>query len=180
MKNSMIQKLAALALVATVALLTGCASPASKENMEAPALATAKQYPYSVSVTTRGGSETDAAGSSNVSDADLKAAIEASISKSKLFKTIVPGKGGDYELNVGVTEMKKPLFGGSFTVEMEAAWSLTKVSDKSVVLRKSVRSSHTATMSDAFVGVKRLQLAVEGAVRNNISQGLTALSEQGF
>jgi hypothetical protein len=39
---------------------------------------------------------------------------------------------------------------------MEGERSLTKVSEKSVVLRKSVNLAHKATMSDAFVGVKRL------------------------
>jgi hypothetical protein len=43
--------------------------------------------------------------------------------------------------------------------------------------RKAITGAHTATMSDAFVGVKRLQLAVEGAARANITQGLTGISE---
>ena len=76
-----------------------------------------------------------------------------------------------------ITQLNKPTFGLSFTVEMEAGWSLTKVSDKSVVMRKAIKSSHTATMSDAAVGVTRLKMAVEGAARNNIAQGLQAIAE---
>jgi len=91
---------------------------------------------------------------------------------------VVQGQGGDYELAVTVTQLDKPLFGGSFTVTMETAWSLTRSSDRAVIMRKAVRGSHTATMSDAFVGATRLRLALEGAVRDSITQGLLAISQQ--
>ena len=45
------------------------------------------------------------------------------------------------------------------------------------MLRKAIRSSHTAELSDSLVGVTRLRLAVEGAVRNNISQGMQEISQ---
>ena len=73
--------------------------------------------------------------------------------------------------------MSKPIFGMSFTVELETAWSLNKRSDNSVAMRKVIKSSHTATMSDAVAGVTRLRLAVEGAARANIAQGLKAISD---
>ena len=80
-------------------------------------------------------------------------------------------------ISAGPSRNGTTLFGGAFTVTLETGWALTKASDKSVVMRKAVRSSHTAQMSDSFVGVTRLRLALEGAVRNNISQGLQAISE---
>jgi hypothetical protein len=167
----------ALALSVAVAGLAGCATAAHKENMTATPATVVKKLPYSVNVEAKGGNDTGALESSNVSNADLKAAIESSITKSNLFKTVVQGKNGDYELTVTIAQLNKPLFGGAFTVTMETGWSLVKTSDKSVVMRKAIRSSHTAEMSDSFVGVTRLRLALEGAVRNNISQGLQAISE---
>lgn len=177
MSGSIVQRLAASLLVASAVALAGCAAPAEKGNMAAAPLATTKKFPVTVRVDTRGGSETGAMDSSNVANADLKAAIEASIAKSSLFKSVVQGKDGDYELTVTLTQLNKPTFGGAFTVTMEAGWSLVKASDKSVVMRKAVKSTHTAVLSDSLVGVTRLRLAVEGAVRNNITQGLTAISE---
>jgi len=171
-----VQRFGAIALVAAALGLAGCASPAHKENMAATPTVPTKKLPYSVTVDARGGAETGAMDSSNVSNADLKAAIESSIAKSSLFKSVVQGKNGDYELTVSVTQLSKPSFGGAFTVTMETGWSLIKTSDKSVVLRKAIRSSHTAELSDSLVGVTRLRLALEGAVRNNISQGLQAIS----
>lgn len=174
MKHQFARRFAILLLAASAAFLGGCAASPKRENMTAPAIASLKKHPFSVHVETRGGAED----SSNVSNEELKAAIEESITKNAVFKSVTQGKEGDYELAVTVTQLDKPLFGASFTVTMETAWSLVKTSNKAVVMRKSVRSSHTATMSDSMVGVTRLRMAVEGAVRNNIQEGLQALSEQ--
>jgi hypothetical protein len=166
-----------LAIAASALVLGGCATPADRAAMTPQNLTLSKHHPYSLGVQTSGGAETGAMDSSNVANADLKAAIEAAVSQSKLFKTVVQGGNGDYELSVRLTSLSKPLFGGTFTVDMETAWSLTKISDRSVALRKSVKSSGTATMSDAFAGVTRLRMAVEAATRNNIEQGLKAVAE---
>jgi hypothetical protein len=164
-------------LAAAVLVLAACASPANREAMT-PAVSTSTHHPYSLRVTTGGGSDTGAMDSSNISNEDLKAAIEAAITQSKLFKTVVQGAdGADYELSVTVTSLSKPLFGGTFTVEMEAAWSLTRVADRSVAMRKSVKSTGVATMGEAFAGVTRLRMAVERAASSNISQGLNAIAE---
>lgn len=157
-------------------ILTGCASPADRGAMTPQNLNVAKHHPYSLQVETGGGSETGAMESSNISDADLKAAIEDAVKQSKLFKTVVQGKGGDYELSVSVISLSKPSFGGTFTVNLETAWTLTKASDHSVALRKAVQSSGTATMGEAFAGVTRLRLAVEKAASANIRQGLQAIA----
>ncbi len=155
-----------------VAGLSGCASSANRQAMTPGDLATTKKFPYSVAVRTAGGSETGAMDSSNISDQDLQAAIEESITQNKLFQRVVQGKDGDYELSVTIVLLDKPIFGGAFTVDMEASWALVKVSDRSIVMRKSIKSSHTATFGDALAAVTRLRLAVEGAARKNIEQGL--------
>jgi hypothetical protein len=176
MMKQLTRGLGALALAAAVIGLAGCASGAHKENMSAAPTVPLKKLPYAVSVDTRGGAETGAMDSSNVSNADLKAAIEASITQSSLFKSVVQGKSGDYELTVTVTQLEKPLFGGAFTVTLETGWSLVKTSDKTIAMRKAVRTSHTAEFSDSLIGATRLRLAVEGAVRKNISEGMQAIS----
>lgn len=176
----LIQRMTLIVASLAVLNLAGCASPASHEGMTPQNLTVSKKNPYSISVETKGGSETGAMDSSNISNADLKAAIESSIVKSSLFKNIVQGKSGDYELTVSVTEISKPLFGLSFKVDLETAWSLVKKSDNTIAMRKVIKSTHTATMSDAVVGMTRLRLAVEGAAQENITQGLKAISELGL
>ena len=166
-----------LAIAASILILGACASPADRSAMTPQNLIINKHHPYSLGVQTSGGAETGALDSSNIANADLKAAIELAVTQSQLFKRIVSGNDGDYELSVRVISLSKPLFGGTFTVDMETAWSLTKVSDRSVAMRKSVKSSGTATMSEAFAAVTRLRLAVEAASRNNIEQGIKAIAE---
>lgn len=171
------QTLLLIVPVIFVIMLNGCASPVDRGAMVPGGFTASKHFPYSVSVRTGGGSATGAMDSSNIADADLQAAIEDAIRNSRLFTAIIQGSGGDYELGVNITQLNKPVFGATFTVQLETAWSLTKVADRSVVFRKAVQSSGTATMGDAFAGVTRLRLAVEAAARDNISQGLTAIAE---
>ena len=165
--------------VVVLTVFGGCASPANRDAMSVAGPVVRQPIGATVSVETRGGAETDAVGVSNVSDADFKAAIESSILKTRLFKSVAPGKGGDYELSVVISDVRKPIFGASFTVDMEAGWSLVKAADKSVVMRKVIKSTHTVGAFESFAGATRLRLALEGAARKNIEQGLRAINELG-
>lgn len=165
------------ALLVSVAIaLSGCASPASKDAVIAHSMPITQHHQKTVSITTQGGSETGAMDSSNISNGDLAKAIEGSIVENGLFTQVIHGGDSDYLLNVTIVNMSKPMFGASFTVRMEAAWSLTERKTKKVVMRDSIKSSHTATMGQAFIGVTRLRLALEGAVRENIRLGLMGIS----
>ena len=180
MRNPVSISLLVVLAVSSVSGLTGCASPASREAMQAVSISPANPHPYSVSVRTAGGNETGALDMPSIANVDFKAAIEKSIVQSGVFKSVIEGKGSDYELSVTITQITKPLFGFSFTVTMEAAWSLVKASDRSIVMRKAIQSSYTANMSDSFAGVTRLRLAVEGAARENITSGLKEISSLSF
>ena len=166
-----------LAATALAFALIGCSTPATREAMTPQGFIANKHSSYSVHVQTNGGAETSAISGSNISDAELKAAVEDAVIQSKVFKSIVQSVGGDYELSVRVVNLSKPAFGATFTVEMETAWSLTKQADQTVLMRKSVKSSGKATMGDALAAVSRLRMAVENAARENISQGLKAVAE---
>lgn len=166
------QRLTPLLGAALIALtLTGCSSQASREGITPQNFSVAKHYSQSLQVTASGG------GDDTIADADMKAAIEDAVTQSRLFKSITQGNASDYALSVSVTSMQKPLFGATFTVEMETAWSLTKLSDRSVVLRKAVKSSGTATMGDALAAITRVRMAAERATKANIEQGLKAIAE---
>lgn len=172
-----IRRISLFAAAAILLSLIGCSSPANRAAMTPQEILVSKHHPYSVQVQTAGGAETGAMSGSNISDADLKAAIEDAITQSKLFNSVAQSPGGNYDLSVRLTSLAKPIFGATFTVEMEMAWSMTKLSDRSVVLRKSIKSTGTASMGEAFVGVTRLRMAVEKAAKDNISQGVKAIAE---
>ncbi|MDQ6685177.1 MAG: hypothetical protein M3Z16_08620 [Pseudomonadota bacterium] len=154
-------------------VLGGCAS-ADKRAMTVDAKTTtvAKHHPYTVGVLTAGGVATGGGGNADITSDDLKAAIEASIKSTQVFREVVEGKTGQYLLEVNLVNMTRPSFGFSFTVEVELAWTLTRSSDGKVVLRKSIPSTYTAGAGDAFAGAVRLRMAVEGAARANIALGM--------
>ncbi len=166
----------ALAVLAVVVVLAGCASPANRDAMTATSVASSKKLPYSLSVKTGGGNETNPMWSSDISNDDLRAAIEKSITQTALFKEVVKGKSGDYELSVSIAKLTKPMFGAAFTVDIEAGWTLIKTSDKSVAMREVIKSTYTGGAFDSLVGTARLRMAVEGAARNNIKQGMNAIA----
>lgn len=160
-----------------VGLASGCASPTTREGMTPDTFDTVNRHPYSVSVNVTGGQETNPLWKSQISDATFTEALVDSITKSKTFSRVVQGKGGDYILTVSLVSMDQPSFGASFTVKMEAGWSLKRADNGTVVWQEAIQSSHTATVGDAFVGVARLRLATEGAAKNNIKQGLEKISK---
>lgn len=159
-----------------IAWLTGCASPASKQALVVSDTTMSTKHPHSVSVTTSGGGETGSMDYTNISNEDLAAAIEESITSTGLFASVIQGDGADYRLNVSLVNMSKPMFGMSFKIDMEMAWSLVNAKTGDVVMRESIESSHTATMGEAFAAVTRIRLAVEGAAQENIRQGLEKIS----
>ncbi len=169
-----------LVVAAFIFVLAGCASPAKREAMIPQGAVAIKSHPYSVNVQTSGGAETGVLDSSNISDADLKAAIEDAITQKKVFTKIVQGSDADYELSVRIINLSKPIFGATFTVDMETAWILTKISDDSVVMRKAIKSTGKASISDALAAVVRIRVAVENSARDNIDQGLKEIMELNF
>ena len=84
---------------------------------------------------------------------------------------------GDYVLTVVIISVDQPSMGFSFTVKMEAGWTLKRAAGGAPVWQESIRSQHTAGATDASAGVERLRLATEGAARNNIAQGLSSISK---
>lgn len=159
------------------ALLTGCASPATREGMIPGDMIAAKKHPQTVSINVAGGQETNPLWKSQISDSSFAEALSDAITRSKVFSAVVQGKNGNYQLDVVLVSMSQPSFGASFTVRMEAGWSLRHADGGAVVWQASVKSQHTARASEAFLGTERLRLATEGAAKNNIKQGLEKISQ---
>jgi hypothetical protein len=171
------RSLSIVALCAVVALTAGCATASRPEAMIPVTFDAGVKHPQTVSVAVAGGSETNALGKSQISNEAFTQAIVASIEKNKTFSGVVKGAdGADYRLNVTVVNMDQPSFGFSFTVKMEAAWSLKKA-DGTVVMQETIRSEGTAGATDAFAGTERLRLANEAAARNNIAAALAKIGK---
>ena len=166
-----------LLVSAAVVILGGCASPASKEELIVDDTSFGTRHPYSVTVVAGGGGETSAAGYTNITNEDLAGAIEESIINSGLFSSVVKGDAADYKLSVHMVSRSKPMFGFSFTIDMEMSWSLLNLKTGEAVMRESIKSSHTTTAGQAFAAVTRIRIAVEGAAEDNIRQGLQKIAD---
>lgn len=168
------KRLVVTGTLVAAALLGGCASAPERANLgvQTP-VAVARTQPGSVHVNVPPVS----AGIIAVPEAELKAAIEDSIRKSNAFREVVSAGGATYELTVSVVTMKTPLFGISMTVDVETAWSLVRASDRQPVLQRTFTATHTTGGGEAFAGAVRARMALEGAVRKTIEQGLLAIGQ---
>lgn len=109
-----------------------------------------------------------------IRSADLQAAIEDAIARSGLFASVVHGGHADYRLEVDLDAM--PGSGFTLTAVVGGAWRLVNQTTNRVVLDKFVRTTDTKSSSDAFNGFTRVQLAIEGATRKFIAEGLSAIA----
>ncbi|MDP2279488.1 MAG: hypothetical protein Q8K51_14835 [Nitrospirota bacterium] len=167
-----------LFLCVFAALLAGCvAAPAKHDGMIPTTFETAGKHSKTVSVSVQGGRETKLLTSTQISDEAFTQALADSITKSQTFSRVVQGKAADYLLTVTLFNLEQPMFGLTYTVKMEAGWTLQRADNSTVVWQESIKSEHTATFSDAFAAVTRLRLATEGAARDNIAKGLAKISQ---
>ena len=154
-----------------VALLWGCAAPATFEGMVPTSFQTAKSHPQTVRVNVTGGQETVAVGRPQITNSAFTQALTASITKSRTFSKVVEDQSQkpDYLLTVTLSSIDKRVFGR--TVRMEAGWTLQRADAGTVVWQDSIISEHT----DADI-----RLATERAASNNIAQGLRKISKLKF
>lgn len=161
-------------------LLGGCATATKSTDMVATPATPVTKHAGSLTVNVTGGNETSPMWKSMVSDTDFADAIRASIKQSGLFAMIGTGTASDYQLDIQLVRLVQPNFGASFKVTLETSWFLKSRQDQKMIWQKSVTSSHTATVGDAFVGVTRLRLATEGAVRENIKDAIVQMGALTF
>ncbi len=167
-------RLGCITLTTLALLFGGCATPSKPTAMVADAVQATNRNHASVVVNVTGGAETSSLGASNIANQDFAEAIKSSITQSGLFSSVA-GESGDYQLNAQIVRLDRPMFGISFTVNMEVTWRLLRTGNQAVVWEKAISSSFTATMGDAFAGVTRLRLANEGAARANIQDAITQM-----
>lgn len=166
----------------TVFLLTistlfigGCAS--NESNALSAAATAAPRHPESVTVRVTGGSEKSDNSTSQVSNPDFAAALTKSLQQSGLFAKIAPTgqSNADYQLEVTISPLQPPSIGASMTATIEANWTLTRHSNGFSLWKKVISASHTTEAKEAFTGIERVHLAIEGAAQENIKEGITQL-----
>jgi len=113
-----------------------------------------------------GGKETNPLWTSEVSSEDFAEALRQSFAAHAMLAT----GDGAYRLDAELVKLKQPFAGFNMTVTSIVDYTLTNVATGDVVLKETVEEAYTAKAGDAFMGVKRLQLANEGSIKGNIAQ----------
>lgn len=164
------KKIFSIVLLSVIVLLSGCASKVTSDAIVVDNVQIINKHKKNIAINAQ-------SDGSDITDEELIKAIEKSIISNNLFTEIINAKNANYLLDVAIINIEKPSFGLTFTVNMEATWSLKDSLSNEFIMRKSIKSSHTATFEDAFAAMKRLKLAVEGAIRENIRLGILEISK---
>jgi hypothetical protein len=162
-----------LPLVLAMAALTGCASQITHQDMTPAPVQLAKHHKQSVSLTALPPASGDAANAQATME-ELRIALSNAISASQAFSA-VKVEGGDYQLTVQVFNESHPAFGISFTSKVEMGWTLKRTDTGKVVWQESITSEHTTGGTEAFSGAERAKMSITGAIKKNISTGLSRI-----
>ncbi|MFZ2314532.1 MAG: hypothetical protein WAW86_02595 [Gammaproteobacteria bacterium] len=168
----MLKNIAALLIISSSIVLTGCASNASSEQMTYQVSPSAKPQNtrladnIDVSQVT-GGHETNPLLASNINDENFQIALKESLKKASLYNKINDGK---YQLNAHLVKVDRPLFGINLKVICQVHYTLKDNKLSKTIYDKDVTSEYTATIHDSAIALTRLKMANEGAARNNIKQ----------
>jgi len=160
---------------------SGCAAPANPLAMVPPSIAPSSHHAAGdLAIAVSGGRDTSKMGASQISNEDFGTALVNSIEKTQIFPKVGFGQPGRYQLSAYIAKMTQPLMGFSMTVSMEVAYTLTDSKSGKSIWQKDIVSEHTAAVSEAFAGIKRLRLATEGAAQQNIESLIRELEQISF
>lgn len=161
--------LAAMSLLSVAA----CATPSRPEMMALPATTglTAASgdlgYRSVTTINVSGGESTNPLWTSQVSNDDLKAALQQSLEAAGYMGSSGPAM----TVTANMIELNQPMMGLDLSVTSRIQYQVT--SNGRVVFNDTVAATGTATMGDAFAAVERLRLANEKSIKENIKQFLT-------
>lgn len=170
-----------LALAVLLGGLAACASAADPTAMTVMAPA-ASDRPFPLPLqhamcvrTVTGGEETNPMWASKVDNKSFQLALDSSLSGAGLS---APGTDScHYPIDVNLLGLAQPTVGFDMTVTSHVNYKVYDTAGQPFML-ETIDTPYTANFSDAFAGVKRLQLANEGAIRESIKKFFDKLRDK--
>lgn len=152
--------------------LAGCATAARSPAMTASATAVAgiavpASLQRNVAIgAVSGGHDTNPLWMSKVGNAEFERALRDSLAATGLLANGPdPGK---YVLLAELQRLKQPVFGFQMKVTAVVDYTLKERASGLTAFQTEVTTPYTADVGDAFLGVERVKVANEGAIRTNI------------
>lgn len=161
-------------LLAAAAALSACASASKPGAMVAPVAAEniiSETSPARAAIavaSVTGGKKTNPLWTSEVSNEDFAEALRQTLDAHAMLAAV----DGKYVLEAEMQKLKQPFAGFDLTVTATVRYKLVETATGAVVLDEVVETPYKAEMGDAFLAVKRLQLANEGSIKSNISKAI--------
>lgn len=162
--------------IAMLSLFAGCAS-INVANMVPDTMDGINQLPATVSLTVERGQKNGVEWySGTIKPEEFEKAVIESLNKAGLFKEIVGKDSGDYSLVV------KLIYAGShpgfnMNAWVNAQWTLINKNTNETVWDKLVEGKGHATVGDAFVGAKRMVMALERGAKANIDEAIKEMQK---
>ncbi|HQC45755.1 MAG TPA: hypothetical protein PLC97_11120 [Myxococcota bacterium] len=164
--------------VIAIALLVGCASPATQQSMSV----TAQDIPTKVNAklkgqlavrTIGGGKETNPMWISQVDGQGFKGALDKSLAVAG-YKA-VDGSAAKYSVDANLQDLDQPFMGFTFDVVSTVLYTVTGEGQQK---QFPITATGSASTSDAFIGMERMRIANERSIKENIKQFLLKLGDQ--
>jgi hypothetical protein len=180
-----------LALTSASLLMTGCASPPPQASAMVPNNLTAsKHYHGSVSVNVTCSGHADIVRNVDgikrdadriaviISNEDFSSALAETLKQCALFSSVTH-TNEDYRLNVDFKQVRMPDPADyALVTTIASQWQLIRIRDSAVLMDENVATPYFAQQQGtAFTIRNHLRMAVEGAARANIAEGIRRLSE---
>lgn len=164
----------AFVAIALTAFFSGCAS---SPDAHTPA-ANQSRHAETLLLKVTGGSDAAATNAAQVARVGYATGVTKAIHQTGLFaKVVTAGEGSpEYQLEIAIADLQPPEIGAVMTATVETTWTLTRVSNGYQIWQKSISTSHTTQANEAFTGVERVHLAIDGATQANIREGIKQLN----
>jgi len=156
-----------------VAALGGCAAPAEPGRMVPDGSAVsvrADRHPLAgrVAIGEVGGGEvTNPMNVSKVGSDELREALRLSLDRYGFLSG--GGQPAPFRLGAFLVELKQPQTGFILNVHAFVRYTLRRTAGGELLFDEVLDGSYTATFSDSAVGLQRLKIANEGAVRQSLA-----------
>jgi len=162
--------------VIALTLLSACSQPARAPRMtvhnvleKAVAADTHLEESFAVGGVT-GGHETNPLWTPEVSDAELREALERSLERNRMLAAMPDS--ARYLVTARILRFGRPLVGFSMRVSPSIAYRVVEQGTEQAIFDEVVSTSYTVDFSESPLGAERLRLANEGAIRESIREFL--------
>lgn len=159
-------------LLAMVAMMGGCATPARVDQMTVEGQPSQRiaATPFRNHLMVRdvtGGQETNPMWRSSIGSNEFRQALEGSLRAVGLLSL---DPNSRYLLTAHLEKVDQPFAGFDMTVTASVRYTVSERATGKEVFGRTVAVPYTASFGDSLLGAERLKLANEGAVRANITQ----------